>query len=83
MDKDSLLAQFQAITNTGIDQAKFYLESAQWDLNVRVSPFPPPPSITFVNCLHSFSSFAALDYWNGLLYFVVLLLDFFMFSSFY
>lgn len=35
MDKDNLLAQFQAITNTSIDQANFYLESSQWDLNVQ------------------------------------------------
>ena len=34
-EKSSLIAEFSAVTGVDADRARFYLESAQWKLDVR------------------------------------------------
>jgi len=39
VDHDSLIAEFQAVANTTEERARFYLESAAWQLPVSSNVF--------------------------------------------
>lgn len=45
---NEILSEFRAVTNVAEDRAKFYLESANWDLQVRIHTDTHSTHIEFV-----------------------------------